>query len=293
MSDSRRLGGRLLREPLVHFLVLGAALFIVFGWKRGPALGERDIVVTPGRVEQIAEGFQRVWNRPPTRQELDGLIDDFVLEEIYYREALALGLEEDDTIIRRRLRQKMEFLAEEGGDGREPAEEDLQSFLEEHPDRFRIADRLTLDQVYVSVDKRGEGATAEAERVKRALAAAGADVSPDRYGDPFLLPHRLEMADVAELNRMFGAGFGDRVRELPVGSWEGPVESGYGLHVVRLRELEPGRLPALAEVREQVRTEWEVARRSAQEEDFEERLRAGYRVTIDWPEWARPAATVP
>jgi PPIC-type PPIASE domain len=272
----------ILREPLLHFLVLGAGLFLLFG-VFGRQAGERSdrIVVTEARIESLAELFERTWRRPPTAAELEGLIEDHVKEEILYREALALGLERDDIVIRRRLRQKMEFLGEDVAGQAEPSDGELQAFLAEHPDRFRVPGRLSFTQVYLSPDRRGEDARGDAERVLVTLNAGEAD--PAEVGDPFLLERDYRDLRVPDAERLFGRGFAARLVGLPVGRWSGPVESGYGLHLVLVHERSPPSLPALAQVRAAVALEWQAAWRQEANAAFYERLRAGYEVTIERP----------
>jgi hypothetical protein len=162
-----------LREPLVHFLLLGALLFVYFEWKGGGSgPGSTRITITPGLVEHLASGFARTWQRPPTDEELKGLVDEHVKEEIATREALAMGLDRDDAIIRRRLRQKMEFLAEDAVDQVQPTDAELQAWLDRHPEAFRAESRLALRQVYVSTERRGASARAEAERLLARLREA-------------------------------------------------------------------------------------------------------------------------
>ena len=271
--------------------MLGAGLFLLYGLIGGPAEQRPNrIVVSAAKVENLAELFERTWRRPPTQAELDGLIEDHVKEEILYREALALGLERDDIVIRRRLRQKMEFVGEDVAPPAEPTEEELQAFLDEHAERFREPARLSFAQVYLSPDRRGEDAWADAERLLVALDAGTSD--PAAAGDPFLLEQDYRDLATPDVERLFGEAFAARVAELPVGRWSGPVESGYGLHLVLVRERTPARLPDLAEVRDAVANEWRAARREEANRAFYDGLRANYEVTVERPSWAgeRPAA---
>jgi hypothetical protein len=240
----------------------------------------------------LAELFQRTWRRPPTEAELDGLIDDFVKEEILYREALALGIEQDDIVIRRRLRQKMEFISEDLATQAEPTGAELQAFLEEHPERFREPSRVSFAQVYLSPERRGEAAWGDAERMLVALDAGRSD--PAEAGDPFLLEQDYRELAAHDVERLFGRAFAAQVAELPIGRWSGPVESGYGLHLVLVRERDPARLPDLDEVRDAVANEWWAARRKEANRAFYDGLRARYEVTVERPPWAAegPAATV-
>ena len=271
---------KILREPLLHFVVLGVGLFVLFGAIGEPAEERQDqIVVSAAKIDNLAELFRRTWRRPPTRAELDGLIEDHVKEEILYREALALGLEQDDIVIRRRLRQKMEFISEDVAAQAEPGEGELRAFLTEHAERFREPSRISFAQVYLSPDRRGQDAWSDAERVLVALDAGRSD--PAEAGDPFLLEQDHREVAAHDVERLFGGGFAARLAELPVGRWSGPVESGYGLHLVLVRERTPARLPDLDEVRDAVAREWQAARREAANRTFYEKLRAGYEVVVE------------
>jgi hypothetical protein len=278
-----------LREPLLHFLVLGAGLFALFGVVGGPA-EERPgrIVVSAAKVENLAELFERTWQRPPTRAELDGLIQDHIKEEILYREALALGLDDDDTVIRRRLRQKMEFISEDVAAQAEPTEADLRAFLAEHRERFRAPPRISFVQVYLSPERRGRDTEGDAARLLASLSAGEADAAG--AGDPFLLEQDFRDLAAYDVERLFGRPFAEQLAALPVGSWSGPVESPYGLHLVLVRARTEGGLPELDQVRDAVALEWRAVRRQAVNEAFYQGLRERYEVIVERPaENAAPA----
>lgn len=284
----------LLREPLVHFLALGALLFLFFEWRGGAAgPGSTRIVVTPGLVQHLASGFARTWQRPPTREELKGLVDEHVKEEIATREAAAMGLDRDDTVIRRRLRQKLEFLVEDEAAPALPTEADLRSWLERHPQAFQAEPRAALRQVFVSVQRRGAAAGAEAERLLARLRAAGPGASTAELGDPSMLPAELPLGPVSEVARTFGPDFAQGVAALPTGQWSGPVVSSYGLHLVLVSERVTPPLPALADVRQLVERELLAERRKAQLEALYTRLLGKYTVTIEMPEEQPQPASVP
>jgi len=282
---------RWFREPLLHFLILGAALFWLAGALGDPANGRPDrIVLTAGDVEQLGAGFERTWQRPPSEEELAGLLEDRVREEIFYREALALGLDRDDTIVRRRMRQKMEFLSEDLA-AAEPSDADLERWLAANREAFRQEPRVAFRQVYLSRDRRGEAVRADALRLLAELRAADADLDPAAQGDPLPLPAESDALSASEVSRLFGGAFSARLFELAAGRWEGPVESAYGLHLVFVRERVEGRDPALAEVREAVAREWLADRRQQAREDFYRDLRSRYEVEIAEPgPVAAPAA---
>ena len=283
------------REPLVQFLLLGGLLFVYFEWKGGGAgPGSTRISITPGLVEHLASGFARTWQRPPTDAELKGLIDDHVKEEIATREATALGLDQDDTIIRRRLRQKMEFVVEDAVDQAAPSDAELQTWLDTHADVFRAEAQVALRQVYVSPERHGAAAPAEAARLLAHLRTVGPDANIDALGDASMLPRELPLGPLSEVTRAFGTAFATRIDGLQPGQWTGPVESPYGLHLVLVRERLAPRPPALADVRPIVERELLAERRRTQLETLYERLLKKYTVVIETPkepEKKQPAPT--
>ncbi len=283
---------RILSEPLHHFLLLGVAIFALYAWLGGADAGapDRRIVVSAAEAAQLAEFFSKRWSRLPTPQELRGLVDARVREEVLYREALALGLDRDDTIVRRRLAQKMEFLIEDLGGRTEPGEEELRVFLAEHPDRFSERARLTLSHVYVNSDRRGEAAERDAERILATLREASPGGDPGAHGDASPLARVYKDVDRDEIAGIFGAVFADRVTELPPGAWHGPVQSSYGLHLVFVHARSEPRLPELAEVEQKVRDEWRAARRREVNEVVFAKLLEGYEVVIEEPAPPRTAA---
>jgi PPIC-type PPIASE domain len=271
------------REPLVHFLMIGAALFLLFEWGGGGG-EERRIVIPRGQVEHLAQSFELVWLRPPTGEELEGLVGDYVREEVAVREAIAMGLDRDDTVIRRRLRQKLEFLFEDNIDVHPPTDEDLQLWLENHPESFRSEPRISFRQVYVSRDRRGENADSFAREILEDLTRTGGDASRaslDALGDPLMLPRDVSLSPRSEVARIFGEDFAATLLALDPGRWTGPIESGYGLHLVWVTERAEGRLPALAEVRDQVERELLTGRRKAELDLAYERLLSRYKVEVE------------
>lgn len=273
-----------MHEPLLHFLLIGAALFLLFHFlSGGRSEAPREIVVGEARVEALAENFAKTWMRPPTAQELKGLADDYVAEEVYYREAIAMGLDRDDTVIRRRLRQKMEFISEDVASAVQPTDAQLQEYLERHADKFVRASRLTFQQVFFSGEKRGQDAGRDAERLLAELQAGRGPANPLDAGDPTLLPAVMESASSQEIANTFGSEFAAKVEEAPVGQWAGPFESGYGVHVVLVDQRDPGVMPTLAEIRPLVEREWASEQRTRTNKELLDKLLAKYEVRIEGP----------
>lgn len=271
---------RWLREPLLHFLLLGAAIFGAFGLFGPDDARQSVIVVSQGEIEGQIEAFRRTWLRLPTQAELDGLIREHVRDEIYYREGLALGLDRDDTVIRRRLRQKLEFVAEAAGMAAEPADDELRAWLAAHPERYRTDPRVSFAQVYLSPDRRGATLARDSERLLADLRASGGSIEPATLGDPTLLDHVVVDVPLREVAARFGEAFAERIAGLPVGGWQGPVESSYGTHLVYLRERIDGRVPPLEEAYDAIRRDWLEDRRVAANEAFYRSLLKRYDVIV-------------
>ena len=273
-----------LREPLVHFLLIGACLFVLYNvLNRGESDAPRDIVVSEARVEALAENFARTWMRPPTAEELKGLVDDYVAEEVYYREAVAMGLDRDDLVIRRRLRQKMEFISADVAAATPPTDVQLQAYLEQHAEKFLMPPRLTFQQVYFSTDRRGEGAARDAEKLLAELAAGRGPANPLEAGDATLLPPAMEAAAPQEIANAFGEEFATAIEDAPEGQWSGPLPSGFGVHLVKVDGREAGTAPTLAEIRPMVQREWEAEQRKTVEKALLDKLRARYDVRVEGP----------
>jgi hypothetical protein len=274
---------RFLKEPLLHFLLLGVALFILFGWvgndPDGPVDERTEIVVTMGRINSLGATFEKVWQRPPSPEELTGLVNDFIREEIMYREALAMGLDQDDTIVRRRMRQKIEFLSDDVANLIEPSEEELQAFLDTHPERFEEDDRYSFQQVYFDLHGRGESALDDARAALSSLRAG--ELGPEDLGDSLMIELQFEDLRETDIKRTFGGEFLQAIETVPKGSWQGPVASGYGLHLVLVDHRVDGFVPLLAEIRDTVFREWSVEKRKEFTEAFYARLRERYIVTIE------------
>ena len=274
---------KILREPLLHFLVLGVALFALFGLfgnRNDPQ--DRRIVISSGRIDQVVTIFARTWQRPPTVQELRGLIDDEIRDEILYREAVAMGLDKDDVIVRRRLRQKFEFLTEGAGVVATPSESDLQMWLDKNSERFRSSPKISFVQIFLNVRRRGDGeADAEAARVLAQLANAGDKMDISELGDTTMLPKELPLVASESIASIFGERFAQQLETLEVGRWSGPLPSSYGLHVVYVRDRTAGKPRALEEVRDEVRRAWIIEHQREQVEANYRKLREKYSVVVE------------
>src|SRR6476646_8248852 len=273
---------KLIREPFIHFLLLGAAIFIAHRLVSG-RIGNQPgkIVITQGQINSMVIGFSRTWQRPPTREELEGLIRDLVREEVYSREAIAMGLDRDDPIIRRRLQQKLAFVTDDVAAVAEPTDAELADYLKTHAASFGVDPRVTFSQVYLDPNKQGEHLAGNANELLTQLRQQGHDVDPSSLGDTFLLEHRFEGTSATEIANQFGEKFAQKLGDVPVGQWVGPIESGYGIHHVFVEERTDGRMPVLAEVRDAVRRELTNVRRLESNEKFFQSLLKHYEVVVE------------
>ena len=272
---------RLLREPLLHFLALALLIFLAYHLlNRGQTEKPQSIVVTAAKIEQLSAIFTKTWQRPPTAEELKGLIDDYVKEEIYVREAIALGLDSDDTVIRRRLRLKMEFLTDTAANAVAPSDAELEAYLKAHASAFQTDPMLAFEQVFLNPGRRGDKIGQDAASILKILLSKSS-IDPASLGDATLLPAVLPLTSKKSISQAFGAEFADALDQAVPGQWTGPVRSGFGLHFIRVTDRKAGGLPALDAVRDAVVREWRNVRR----EEFEQRrlaeLLGRYEVTIE------------
>jgi hypothetical protein len=276
---------KFLREPLFHFLVLGAGLFMVYSVVNGPVSVPADrIVVDETQALRLAEQFQRTWMRPPTRQELQGLAEDYVKEEILYREARTLGLDQDDLVIRRRLRQKMEFLNADLTEPQAATEAQLHAYFDANRDRYLRPDRFSFQQVYLNPYKpSGDVRRSAAELLARLNTDPSLAADPKLLGDATMLPAQLDGVTRREVINTFGRKFAKDIEDSPLDCWSGPYESSYGLHLVRITKREAGGLPAFAEIRPILEREWYAERRKEANKRFYQAIRARYNVEIRLP----------
>lgn len=277
---------RLLREPLLHFAVLGALIFgldALFGPRPGQDLPRVEI--SAAEINHLRTLWQRTWQRPPTPAELRGAVDARVREEILYRQALAMGLDKDDTVVRRRLVQKLEFLTEDLASDTQPGEQELDRYRAANADRYSEPARLGFSQIYFNPDRRGTPQAEAAARDALLVLNAGPGSPPqagEALGDPLLgLEFTYADVEMPEVARLFGQEFAHAIAPLAPGSWQGPVRSGYGVHLVYVSARTPGRVLPLAEVGDAVRRDFLRDRRVQHMEALYERLKAGYRIVID------------
>jgi peptidyl-prolyl cis-trans isomerase C len=274
-----------LREPLVHFLVAGALLLGVsnfLGYLTGSRASQNRIPVSASEIRRLREVWTRQWGHPPDTKQMDHLIDDYVREEVFYREALASGLDKDDTIIRRRLVEKMEFLSQEIVSTTKPSDSELQQFFERNREKYSLPAQVAFSHIYFSSSKRGPAAEHDARQVLAGLASRSIFfVQTSTLGDSFMLQYEYPPQTRDQIKDLFGEKFAARVLELETGQWAGPVRSSYGFHLVRVLQRVSPRLPDLSEVLNQVATDYKNERLQTASDAYYAKLRQRYRVEVD------------
>jgi hypothetical protein len=249
-----------LKQPLVHFVVLGALLAAVLHWSAADRVSEDDdtVRITATDVARLDAGWRSRWNRPPTPQELDGLIRSQVREEVLYREAVAMGLDRDEPVIRRVLGQKLERIAKDLIElSLAPTDQDLEQFFAENAEQYRPAPLITFTHVFVDPDRRGDQTLKDADAMLAELQSRDRPTEDaEDFGDPFMLPIYYPAKDEQRIGSLFGREFARSVFELPTGRWHGPVLSGYGTHLVYVDALAEFPIPPLADIRERVTQDW-------------------------------------
>lgn len=279
----------ILSEPLLHFLLIGALLFGAYTYLQTETRSSpKNFIVSAGKIEPLSSLFSRTWQRPPTRVELEGLIDDYVREEIAYREGMKMGLDEDDTIIRRRIRQKLDFIADDLGSKIEPTDDQLATFLNENPNTYRIDPRMTFQQVFLDPERHTENLQESIAKLRDTL-KSDSTVDAEQLGDRTLLEYQNVDRSTREVVNNYGTQFAKELVKLPLQQWHGPVRSAYGIRMVYISERSDERLPSLDEVRDKVRRDWGQKHRRDLVESFYQEMMKKYVVAIEWPETALEA----
>ena len=269
---------QILREPLVHFLLIGLGLFVLYGRVSSEGADSRIIEVSAARIEDLSRQYQKVWSRPPTATELQGLVDSYVHDEVLYREGVAMGLDADDPVIKRRVRQKLDVISEEAGNQQAPTDAELSAYLAKNTDKFRQAPIISFEQIFFS----GDAPASDVERQSlAAVQALNQGANPTSVGQATMLPAKVSHMPADLIARDFGDEFAKKLGTLPLSIWQGPIASGFGAHVVRITARQPAELPPLATIRPLVLREWENERRLRNRSEAYQNMLKNYEVVID------------
>jgi hypothetical protein len=278
---------RWLCEPLLHFLFIGAALFAIYHWLNPAAadtVTSRRIELTNDDIRQLEIGWLSQWHRPPTQDELRKLVEEKVREEILYREGLALGLDRDDTIVKRRMAQKMEFLSDDVSDLQEPSLEELKTWYAKNGSQFASPARITFRHVYFSPDKRGAQAQDAARLALEKIGKKGDATQAMTLGDRFMFQNFYAASTPDDVAKVFGVKFSEALANLKPGAWNGPIESGLGWHLVWVESITPKRVPEFEEVElKDIKSQWVSAQRTETKRQLFTAMRERYEIVLPKP----------
>lgn len=275
---------KFLREPLVQFLFLGGLIYLAYGFFAPQTEEEKSniIVVSEPRVQWMQTGWKQRWNRLPTRAELDGMIEQYIKETVLYNEAVKMGLDKDDGIIRRQLAQKVEFLAKDLVIYTPPTQEDLQTYYDDHQDKYRPDATYTFTQIYFDPDKRGDATLEDAKKVKAQLEEQASMLQDlTQFGDNFMVDSYFEASSELEIRKNFGTGFANEVIKLEPGKWHGTILSGYGVHLVYMKEIVTPPVPALSKIKERVLQDWTSQKQEELNKQFYAVLKETYTIVVE------------
>ncbi len=275
---------KFLREPLVQFLFLGGLIYLAYALvtPQSEEDNSRTILVSASRVQWMQDSWQKRWNRLPTKQELDGIIQQYIKETVLYNEAIKMGLDKDDGVIRRRLAQQVEFLAKDLVVYTPPAQADLEKYYKEHLDQYKPDVSYSFTQVYFDPDKRGESTLDDANKVKEKLVAQASMLqNVEGLGDDYMKANYFEANTPMEIRKNFGSGFAESLMELEAGKWHGPVLSGFGTHLVFVNEIVSPPVPPFDEIKARVLEDWIEQKRESLNEEFYEALEDYYTIIIE------------
>lgn len=271
-----------LREPLLHFLLIGAVLFIIYGLQNNEEVdsNNKQIIISQTLSDGLVARWEKKWQRPPTQQELERLIEQEVREQVLYREALTLGLDKNDPVVRRRLAQKIEFISSDLAAQVEPTEQDLITYFKANPEQFEQPGYISFTQIYLNADRRAANLEKDAHDLLSKLRQGDVEMDISMLGDPFMFGQQHEdLADFA-VTRLFGSAFTEAIFKLPVGRWQGPVRSGLGIHLLRIDAKTPVQQAELDLVREKVRFEWMAEQRREMDKALYQSLRQKYEILL-------------
>ncbi len=278
---------RWLREPLLHFLLIGAVLFGLYAYMHRGRIGiesSKQIVLSLDELRQMDMYFQSQWHRPPTEQEFQAMVEDKVREEVLYREALAMGLDKDDEIVKRRMAQKMQFLAEDVAAAHEPSTAELKAWFEKNTSKFALPSRYSFRHLYFSPDQRGKNAHDDAAKALAKITGQPEDSKlAASMGDRFMFQDYYGDRTPSAIAKEFGPPFAVAIEKLKPGSWQGPVESGYGWHLVFVDTVIPGRIPAFEEIEPDVKIAWLGEQKATAWDKAYKEMRAKYTVLLPAP----------
>lgn len=287
----KKMVAKVLREPLLHFMVLGALIYLGAVVLNDQEVQEQQIVVSSGKIKQLTTLYTKTWQRPPSDQELANVVQEYVLEQAAYYQGVQLGLDKNDIVITRRVRQKLDFIAEEHIARPTMTDEILTAYLHNNGDKFRLESSLSFKQVYLNPQRHGDSLANEVQQLLTQLTKAPTQ-NINQIGDRYLFKSSYPLQQHSRLQAIFGKNFIETLEQLTPGSWHGPVYSSFGSHLVYIEQKQPGKLPVLAQIKTKVIKEWQNSQRQQSVKQYYRELLSRYPVTIEWPDEEAPKTSL-
>jgi hypothetical protein len=285
LADVRTRVTKAAAQPLVQFLVLGAVFYALYAWTGGTRSEEPDKVirVTVADVNRLDASWRARWNRAPTKEELLGVVQSEVREIALYRHAVAMGLDQNDVVIRRLLGQKLQTLAQDLlALSLSPTEQELRTYFDANPERYRPPDLITFTHVFFDPDQRDDDTLGDAEEALARLRALEEPTEGlEGFGDRFMLQRYYPRKSELDTRKLFGQGFTESIFALSPGEWHGPVLSGYGVHLVYVHALEEAPAPEFAAVQERVKQDWVEERQRELQDEYVDGVLASYEIVFE------------
>ena len=263
---------KFLKEPLVHFLIIGLGLFFIYGLVNTKP-DQNEIIIDDGLINEIVAKWELQRNRKPTLEELSGLVNEFVEQEVLYQEALEMNLDHNDEIVKRRLAQKMEFISDGLAESLQPTDDMLKKYFEANIDNYSKDPVYTMSHVYFSQDKRSD-AFSDAENALKSASKKG-------FGDPISLPKTYTNASAFLISRDYGTSFAKSLETLEIGKWTGPINSGLGVHLVLIKDKKVGGLYTYEAVKDKVIVDYNFKASNDFKKELISSLLKGYKINVE------------
>lgn len=275
---------KILREPLLQFLFLGGLIYLAYAYvtPRTEENKSKSLVVNAAKIKWMQSNWQKRWNRLPTRKELNALIEQYIKETVLYNEAVKMGLDKEDSIIRRQLAQKVEFLAKDLVVYIPPTDEELKAYFKAHKDQYKEDPLYSFTQIFFDPDKRGSTTLQDAKKAKEHLDQSNSMLQDTtKLGDAFIADSYFEANSLLDIRKNFGSGFMQTLIKLESGKWQGPILSGFGVHIVYLKEIIFPPEPEFSKLKDTVLQDWTRFKQEEINQQFYKQLKENYIIVIE------------
>ena len=278
---------KLFKEPLLHFLLIGGGLFFLYSFlnPNEEQIANNVIKIEESDVDRLVKAYEQNWSAPPDKETLKSLLTEEIKSEVFYREALRMQLDHNDEIIRRRLKQKYEFLVKDLADSQQPNEAALKAFYEEKSELYKEPTKLSFSQIYFSPDKRQQPLADAQGILQQVLSQPAKEIEPKQLSDNFHLQNYFADRDYNDVRQLFGQDFAKAIFSLEKEGWSSPIQSGYGIHLVNITTIQNELIKPYEVVKENVLADWKIAQQGLYNEQLYENLLQKYEVEYDLGKW--------